>query len=63
MKILYRQDGSEVELTDSEAEKWLRMGLAKSDPVTKEEAKPIEEVPAVAKSVFQRFSKSSDSAE
>lgn len=28
MKTVYRQDGSEVELTDADAAKWLKQGLA-----------------------------------
>ena len=29
---LYRQDGSEVELTENEVQKWLAMGLATAKP-------------------------------
>ena len=44
---LYRQDGSEVELNEKDAQKWLKMGLATVDnpkvpkpkPAPKQEAK------------------------
>lgn len=42
---LYRQDGSEVELNEVEAQKWLKLGLGtleKKDTIDKAAAKPKE---------------------
>ena len=33
MKTVYRQDGSAVELSDAEAEQWIKRGLATAPPV------------------------------
>lgn len=41
---LYRQDGSEVELTEAEAQKWLKLGLG-----TPEEKDAIDKAAAPAK--------------
>lgn len=43
MKIVIRQDGSSVELSDLEAEQWIKRGLATAMPVAPSvvvEAKP-----------------------
>lgn len=33
MQTVYRQDGSAVELSDAEAEQWIKRGLATAPPV------------------------------
>ena len=33
MKTVHRQDGSAVELSDAEAEQWIKRGLATAPPV------------------------------
>jgi 3'-phosphoadenosine 5'-phosphosulfate (PAPS) 3'-phosphatase len=33
MKTVYRKDGSAVELSDAEAEQWIKRGLATAPPV------------------------------
>lgn len=40
MKIVNRQDGSQVELSDLEAEQWIKRGLATAPPVVVIPAKP-----------------------
>ena len=41
MRTVYRQDGSAVELSDAEAEQWIKRGLATAPPVvTEAPAKP-----------------------
>ena len=40
LKTLYRQDGSAVELTDEDAEQWIKSGLA--TPSVAAPAKPVE---------------------
>lgn len=50
MKTVYRQDGSEVELTDEDAAKWLKRGLATEKnpgkPVAPEWSKTSVSLPA-----------------
>ena len=40
MKTVHRQDGSAVELSDAEAEQWIKRGLATAPPVAAP-AKPV----------------------
>lgn len=40
MKVVYRQDGTEVELDDATAEQWIKRGLATAPPVAVIPAKP-----------------------
>lgn len=54
MQTLCRQDGSPVELSDTDAAKWLKMGLAKAAPAKAPAA------PAFAKPSFAPVEKKAD---